>query len=100
MLIKYEVLIELERIGIERRFEDNVVLWGNGAAPDDWKSNKAGAYVDLHEHEGKIEKVDANHVKYFLDLKPGQKQFVNYSVTYKRRKQGPEINQEKKRERL
>ena len=54
--------------------------------------------MDLHGHEGKIEKVDANHVKYFLDLKPGQKRFVPSSVTYKRRKQGPEINLEKRHE--
>jgi hypothetical protein len=47
-----------------------------------------------------VEKVDQNHVKYFLDLKPGEKQLVTYSVTYKRRKVGPELNQEKKREPL
>jgi len=39
-------------------------------------------------------------VKYFLDLKPGKKELVTYSVTYKRRKAGPELNQEKKREPL
>jgi hypothetical protein len=44
--------------------------------------------------------VDQNHVKYFLDLEPGKKQLVEYSVTYKRRKVGPEINTEKKREPL
>ena len=49
---------------------------------------------------GKVEKVDQNHVKYFLDLKPGEKRFVKYSVTYKRRKVGPELNVEKKREPL
>ena len=37
---------------------------------------------------------------YILDLKPGKKQLVNYSVTYKRRKQGPELNTERKREPL
>jgi len=44
--------------------------------------------------------VDQQHVKYFLDLKPGKKQTVTYSVTYKRRKVGPELNTEKKREPL
>jgi hypothetical protein len=39
-------------------------------------------------------------VKYFLDLKPGKKQVVSYRVTYKRRKVGPELNTEKKREPL
>jgi len=47
-----------------------------------------------------VELVDQNHVKYFLDLKPGKKDFVSYSVTYKRRKVGPELNVERKREPL
>ena len=46
------------------------------------------------------DKVDQNHVQYFLDLNPGEKRFVRYSVTYKRRKAGPELNAEKKREPL
>jgi hypothetical protein len=114
---------------LERRFDANVVLWAPGEAekgtdplpkdaavaapaakglspfpqsapPKDWNSDEAGAYVDLHNVAGKVEKVDQNHVKYFLDLKPGEKQFVTYSVTYKRRKVGPELNIEKKREPL
>jgi len=83
---------------IERRFDANVVLWADDAQPHDWNSNEAGAYVDLHEVAGRKERVDQNHVKYFLDLTPGEKRFVTYSVTYKRRKMGPELNQEKKRE--
>ena len=47
---------------------------------------------------GRVERVDQQHVKYFMDLKPGKKQTVVYSVTYKRRKVGPELNVEKKRE--
>jgi len=39
-------------------------------------------------------------VKYFLDLKPGKKQMVAYGVTYKRRKVGPELNAERRREPL
>jgi len=114
---------------LERRFDANVVLWAPGEAekgtdplpkdaavaapaakglspspqsapPKDWNSDEAGAYVDLHNVAGKVEKVDQNHVKYFLDLKPGEKQFVTYSVTYKKRKVGPELNIEKKREPL
>ena len=73
---------------------------GNGPKPKDWASNDPGAYVDLHDVESRIEKVDQNHVKYFLDMKPGQKWFVHYSVTYKRRKVGPELNQDKRREPL
>jgi hypothetical protein len=46
------------------------------------------------------DRVDQNHVKYFVDLNPGQKRLVRYSVTYKRRKMGPELNPEKKREPL
>jgi len=85
---------------IERRFDANVVLWGSNGKPKDWGSNEAGAYVDLHEVEGRVERVDQNHVKYFLDLEPGEKRFVRYSVAYKRRKVGPELNTEKRREPL
>ena len=85
---------------IERRFDANVVLWGTAGQPDDWNSNEEGAYVDLHDVDGRVERVDQNHVKYFLDLNPGEKRFVKYSVTYKRRKIGPELNQVKKREPL
>ena len=56
--------------------------------------------MDLHEIDGRVEWVDQNYVKYFLDLNPGEKWFVRYSVTYKRRKVGPELNTEKKREPL
>ncbi len=85
---------------LERRFDANVVLWGSEGKPKDWNSNDPGAYVDLHEIDGRVERVDENHVKYFLDLNPGEKRFVRYSVTYKRRKVGPELNTEKKREPL
>jgi len=85
---------------LERRFDDNVVLWGSEGRPADWNSNEPGAYVDLHAIDGRVERVDQNHVKYFLDLKPGEKRLVRYTVTYKRRKMGPELNTEKKREPL
>jgi len=85
---------------LERRFEANVVLWGTDGKPADWNSNEPGAYVDLHQLDGRVERVDQNHVKYFLDMTPGEKRFVTYTVTYKRRKVGPELNQEKRRERL
>jgi hypothetical protein len=91
---------KLAKVELERHFEDNIVLWGNGDAPADWNSPEPGAYVDMHTIAGKIERVDTNHVKYFLDLPPGAKQLVRYSVTYKRRKVGPELNVEKKREPL
>jgi len=83
---------------LERRFAANVVLWADDAQPADWSSNEPGAYVDLHEIGGRKERVDQNHVKYFLDLNPGEKRFVKYSVTYKRRKVGPELNGYKRRE--
>jgi hypothetical protein len=85
---------------LERRFDANVVLWSEDAPPADWNSNEPGAYVDLHQVAGRKQRVDQNHVKYFLDLKPGEKQFVTYSVTYKRRKVGPELNTYKRREPL
>ena len=88
------------KVELERQFDANVVLWGPDGQPKDWDSNAEGAYVDLHQVPGRVERVDQNHVKYFLDLKPGKKQLVNYKVTYKRRKQGPELNTERKREPL
>ncbi|MHC4403665.1 MAG: hypothetical protein ACYTG0_28750, partial [Planctomycetota bacterium] len=88
------------KVELERRFDGNVVLWSDDAPPDDWNSNAPGAYVDLHNVPGRVEKVDQNHVKYFLDLAPGEKTFVTYRVTYKRRKVGPELNTQKKREPL
>ncbi len=88
------------KVEIERRFDGNVTLWGSDAKPGNWNSNEAGTYADLHTIEGRVEKVDQSHVKYFLDLKPGKKRLVQYEVTYKRRKVGPELNQEKRREPL
>jgi len=88
------------KVEVERQFDANVVLWGEGEEPKGWTSNEAGAYVDLHKVGGRVERVDQQHVKYFLDLQPGKKQLVGYSVTYKRRKVGPELNTEKKREPL
>jgi len=88
------------KVELERRFDANVVLWSEDEPPADWNSEAEGAYVDLHLIGGRKERVDQNHVKYFLDLKPGEKRFLTYSVTYKRRKVGPELNQERKRERL
>jgi len=86
------------QLDVERRFDANVVLWADDAQPKDWNSNEPGAYVDLHEVAGRKERVDQNHVKYFIDLTPGEKRFVKYSVTYKRRKMGPELNGYKRHE--
>jgi hypothetical protein len=88
------------KVELERQFDANVVLWGEGERPKDWGSNEPGAYVDLHIVPGRVERVDQNHAKYFLDLQPGKKQVVSYSVAYKRRKVGPELNAERKREPL
>ncbi len=88
------------KVEVERQFDADVVLWGKGDQPSGWTSDKPGAYVDLHTIAGRVERVDGQHVKYFLDLAPGKKQVVQYSVTYKRRKQGPELNVERKREPL
>ena len=85
---------------VERQFDANVILWGPNGKPKDWESQEPGAYVDLHGMPGRMERVDQQHVKYFMDLPPGKKQNVEYSVTYKRRKVGPELNQAKKREPL
>jgi hypothetical protein len=88
------------KVELERRFDADVLVWGPEGQPQGWNSGNPGAYVDLHTLAGRAERVDQQHVKYFLDLKPGKKESVNYSVTYKRRKVGPELNAEKKREPL
>jgi len=88
------------KVELERQFDANVVLWGPDGQPKDWASTLEGAYVDLHQVPGRVERVDQNHVKYFLELKPGKKQFIGYSVTYKRHKIGSELNTERRRERL
>ena len=87
------------KVEVERQFDANVVLWGLDGKPRGWESQEPGAYVDLHQIAGRVERVDQQHVKYFLDLQPGKKQTVSYSVTFKRRKVGPEINTERKRSR-
>jgi hypothetical protein len=88
------------KIEVERQFDADVLLRDSEGEPKGWTGNEGGAYVDLHSYSGRVERVDQNHVKYFMDLPPGKKQVVQYSVTYKRRKVGPEINIERKREPL
>ena len=88
------------KVELERQFDADVVLWGPDGMPKEWGSREPGAYVDLHQIPGRVERVDQRHVKYFLDLRPGKKQTVSYSVTYKRCKVGPDLNAEKKRESL
>jgi hypothetical protein len=88
------------KVELERKFDADVFLWGPDGQPQGWNGSEPGAYVDLHTIRGRVERVDQNHVKYFLDLKSGKKELVQYSVTYKRRKVGPELNTEKKREPL
>ncbi len=83
---------------LERRFDSKVILWSGPVPPKDWNSNEAGAYVDLHNIPGRVEKVDDQHVKFFLDLEPGEKKTIKYRVTYKRRKVGPDLNKVTKRE--
>ena len=68
-------------------------------SPRAGRATKPGR-MSIFTRAGHVERVDQQHVKYFLDLKPGKKQAVAYSVTYKRRKVGPELNTEKKREPL
>jgi hypothetical protein len=88
------------KVELERKFDADVLVWGPDGQPQGWNGNDPGAYVDLHTIPGRVERVDQNHVKYFLDLQSGKRQVVDYSVTYKRRKVGPELNSEKKREPL
>ncbi len=85
---------------IERHFDADVYLWGSEGKSEGWDGDKPGAYVDMHEIGGRVERVDQSHVKYFVDLNPGEKRTVRYTVAYKRRKVGPELNGEKKKEPL
>ncbi len=57
------------KVEVERQFDANVVLWGEGNQPSGWTSNEPGAYVDLHTVAGRVERVNQQHVKYFLDLR-------------------------------
>jgi hypothetical protein len=86
------------KLEVERRFDANVYLWSSDGKPAGWDGNEPGAYVDMHNIGGRVERVDQNHVKYFADLNPGERRIVQYTVTYKRRKVPPELNGEKKRE--
>jgi hypothetical protein len=88
------------KLEVERQFDADVYLWGSEGQPAGWDGNEPGAYVDMHETGGRVERVDQNHVKYFGDLNPGERRVVQYTVTYKRRKVPPEFNGEKKREPL
>ncbi len=69
------------KVELERRFDADVFLWGPDGQPQGWNGNDAGAYVDLHTIPGRVERVDQNHVKYFLDLKPRKKELINYRQT-------------------
>jgi len=75
-----------------------VLIRANSTSRSKETASGRRAYVDLHLIAGCKESVDQNHVKYFLDLEPGEKRLVTYSVTYKRRKVAPKSNQEKRRE--
>jgi len=88
----------LSKVEVERRFDANVYLWTPDDKPDDFDGDEPGAYVDMHEIDGRIERVDQNYVKYFVDLEPGNRRIVRYTVTYKRRKVGPRLNVVDRRE--
>jgi len=85
-------------VEVERRFNANVYLWGSDEKPAEWDGDEQAAYVDMHTTEGRIERVDQNHVKYFLDMKPGERRVVTYTVTHKQRKIGPKLNVVSQRE--
>jgi hypothetical protein len=55
-------------LDVERKFDANVYLWSPREKAEGWDGDEPGAYVDLHELDGRVERVDQNHVKYFLDL--------------------------------
>jgi len=86
------------QLDVERRFDANVLLWSPSEKATGWDGNEPGAYINLHDLDGRVERVDQNHIKYFVDLNPGEKRVIKYTVTYKHRKIGPELNGEKKRE--
>ena len=86
------------KVEVERNFGADVILWGSDGKPTDWDEDKSGAYVNLSsiaegEKPGKVERVDNQFVKYYFDLKPGEKKTIRYSVTYKNRFIGPCLNE-------
>lgn len=50
------------------------------------------------EFSKQLEEADRSGI--VADLQPGKKQLVSYGVTYKRRKMGPNLSTERKRESL
>ena len=79
------------------QFDANVVNY-TGVPTGNRKAgilNAEEAYVDLHRlSRARI----FNEYKYFLDLKPGKKQLVNYKVTYSNAPKQWPPNTERKRE--
>jgi hypothetical protein len=80
------------RVEIERRFPGRVVLKTPESTPRDWDAEASGTYVDLSGVPGAVERVDANHVRFFLDLDAGDRTTVHYSVRVKQRGEGEELN--------
>ena len=55
------------KIEVERQFDANVVLWGSEGEPKGWTRTSRGLRRSAHI-AGRVERVDQQHVKYFLDL--------------------------------
>ena len=85
---------------VERQFDANVVLWGPDGKPKDWDSQEPGAYVDLHSMPGRMERVDQQHVKYFLDLPAGEEAECRLQRDVQAAKGGAGVEPERKREPL
>ena len=83
---------------IERRFEGQVLLKTSQETPHGWEEDKEGVYVDFSNYRGVVEKVDNQHIKIHLDLQAGEKRMIDYVVTTKLRKQGPELHPNRVRE--
>lgn len=84
---------------IERRFNGEVLLKTHDKTPKGWEEDRTGIYIDFSAYEGYVEKVDSNHIKIHLDLKPGEKRLIDYVVTNKIRKAGPDLHTNRIRER-
>ena len=57
----------LAKVEVERQFDANVFVCGPEGKARGWDGNEPGAYIDLHDIAGRVERVDARHVKYYLD---------------------------------
>ena len=86
------------KIEVERQFDANVVLWGEESPRAGRATRPERMSICTRRRARRTGRSAARQV--FSGPEAGKEAGVAYSVTYKRRKVGPELNTEKKREPL